>query len=485
MNAVNYRGLALAILLAMPLVSACDNSEPAPPPPLVPPNVLLITLDTVRPDFLGAYGATSGASPHLDSLAAEGVVFERAIAASPRTVPSHASIMTSLFVRDHSVGWVNGSTRLDGEPTLAEQFVDAGYETAAIVGNMQLRHLVGLDAGFDRYDDDMDSREANRPQFRERRADGTTRRALDWLERRGDAPWFLWLHYQDAHGPYTPPAEHLEAVDLVDPAEAPLPLLKQNRGEGGVPAYQAVPGDQRPSAYADRYAAEIHFLDDGIGQVLEEVDQLAGDTVILVTADHGESIGEEGWWFSHGFRTTPDQIHVPFILRAPGVSPGRRSELVHHVDVAPTLLELAGLDALPQAKGLDVSKGSRGLERAGWLFADVGFETSAYRDDVFVRVTDSEPTKGNEEIETSTWSRWKSTGEWTEIEALVDSAEEAEAHPVSAYRASTPEMAEVAVPSPAEYRERLRQLRALGYVEEGEDEERPDSAGASRGTTKR
>ncbi len=431
------------------------------------PNVLLITIDTLRPDFLGVYGSSTRASPNLDELAHTGVVFERAIAASPRTAPSHASMMTSLWVRQHSIGWMNGSTRLDQESTLAQAFSDAGYNTAAFVGNMMLSTRMGLASGFDFYDDDLRNAEANRPNYRERNAKDTTQRALQWIERAHDGPWFLWVHYQDPHGPYMPPASHAQQFDLRQEGEERLPLLTKNRGERGIPAYQRLPNLEYPGEYASRYAGEIHFFDHWLGRLLARVDAGDSKAIVLLTADHGESFGEEGWWFSHGFRTTPDQIHVPFLLRAPGLEPERRSELVHHVDVAPTLLDLAGLPILPNARGLPLGRLLREQaaipDRA--VFADVGREASAYQGDRFIRA-DLE----GESIDAQHYE-WSSTREWKPVEPSEKLRLVLDQYVETTSQVMAAERVDVEVE-----RERLKHLRALGYVEAGEAEELPVDA---------
>lgn len=427
------------------------------------PNVLLITLDTVRPDFLGTYGSNAGASPEIDAFAVKSVVFDRAIAASSRTVPSHASIMTSLWVREHSVGWVNGSSRLNGEKSLAEVFRAGGYDTAAFVGNMLLGTPVGLDSGFDLYDDDLHDTEANRSNFMERHADESTERAMRWLAEEHERPWFLWMHYQDAHGPYAPPEEHAAAVHLEIADETPLPLLDKNRGKNGVPAYQVRPGSQTPSAYAERYAGEIHFLDAWLGKLLRAVVEEDRNTIVLLTADHGESFGEEGLWFSHGFRTTPDQVHIPFILQAPGLKPGRRRGLVHHVDVAPTLIGLAGLE---------VPRGSRGIQLAKWLqsgrdlpirsvFSDIGTEVSAYRGDHFIRVS---LRQSNSE---SMYFSWTSTRNWF----ISARSEKQLSSDFEDYLEIQTDFVTVDKQSRLEHELRMRQLQALGYLEVGKEAE--------------
>jgi arylsulfatase A-like enzyme len=310
-----------------------------------PPNVLLVTVDTLRPDHLGAYGFPGESSPHVDALAGRSVVFERAIAASSRTAPSHASLFTSRWIRDHSIGYRNGSTRLGDEPTLAMLLSEAGYDTAAFVGNTMLRRRVGLDRGFRIYDDALPDGEPNRPVF-ERIAEKTTPLATEWLNRSRSRPFFLWVQYNDPHGPYTPPAGYAEPFAAEgSPSEEPLPALDVQRGLHGIPAYQVFGEERRPGQYRARYAGEIRYFDAWLGRLLEAAEGTGGgrEMIVVITADHGESQGEDGFYFSHGYATTPNLVHVPLLLHAPDLPAGRVRTLVHHVDVLPTLLELLGL----------------------------------------------------------------------------------------------------------------------------------------------
>jgi len=376
-----------AAVAAVSLCLGCDADRP----PADAPSVLLVSVDTLRADHLGAYGFASDTSPHLDALAAESALFERAIAASSRTAPSHASMMTSRWVREHSIGHHNGSTRLaETETTLAASFRQAGYATAAFISNSMLQRRVGLDRGFDHYDDELPHRESNRADAFERRADRTTARASAWLSEPRDAPFFLWVQYNDPHGPYTPPPPYDERFQLTGaPDEAPLPVLYVQRGWFGIPAYQALPGLRRPSQYRSRYAGEIRYFDEWLGRLLAAAEGAAGgrELAVLLTADHGESLGEEDFYFSHGHATTPDLSHVPFLLRAPGVAPERRSELAHHVDILPTLLDLAGLPIPADARGIALGPALRGEvafpDRT--VYCDVGEEVGAYRRDLFLR----------------------------------------------------------------------------------------------------
>jgi arylsulfatase A-like enzyme len=392
--------LAAALALALP---ACERSESAgaAPPPLR--DVLLVTVDTLRADWVHAYGFALETTPELDALAARGVLFENAIAAAAFTAPSHASIMTSRSVRQHSIGAQNGTSRLVGGTTLAERFRAAGYETAAFVSNFVLRPVIGLDRGFQLYDADLSTPERNRPHFLERSAGDTTARALAWLAQRGARPFFLWVHYQDPHGPYTPPSPWDRRFPPVPVSghDRELPLLPTNAGTGGIPRYQALAGEDLPSHYGALYAGEIAYADHWIGRLVAAAEARAGDRglVVLLTADHGESLGEQGFYFQHGQATTPELARVPFLLLAPGLRPERRSEGVHHVDVMPTLLELAGLPPAPEASGLSLAPFLRAdqpiPERP--LFCDVGDEVGVYQGDDYERI------RGSVEL----WSDWE------------------------------------------------------------------------------
>lgn len=391
--------LALALVLGL---SGCRQDAPAPRamPAAEAPNVLLITVDTLRADRLGTYGYPHATSPHIDALARESVVFERAIAAASTTAPAHASIMTSKYVREHTVGWMNGVTRLGHQETVAEVFRDAGWATAGFVGNFMLTRRLGFDRGFDRYDDDLPTPEPNRGRFYERIAEHTADRALAWLaahEASGEEaarPVFLWVHLQDPHGPYSPPAGFADRIRIPPEAdEEPLRVLQTDFALGGIPPYQRIDGLSRLSEYATRYANEIVYADYWIGRLLEAVEGLHADqplrgTVVLLTADHGEAFGEGYRYFAHGHTTTPEVAHVPMILKAPGLSPGRNREIVHHVDVKPTLLELAGLTSPFTQSGLPLARHHRSNEKLPdrIVYCDIGRELSAYTGGGFVRV---------------------------------------------------------------------------------------------------
>jgi choline-sulfatase len=298
---------AVYLLPASPLVRASR------------PNVLLVTIDTLRWDHVGCYGAKLATTPVLDRLAARGVRFEFAIMHVPLTAPSHASILSGVTPPVHGVR-DNGDFALPpGTPTLAKSFKSAGYETAGFVSGFPLDRRFGFAAGFDSYDDRLPGAAASEmpgAAASERRADATTDRVLAWLEghRPASPPWFVWVHYFDPHAAYDPPAEWRARF-----SEHP-------------------------------YDGEIAFVDHEIGRLLDGVARIghASDTVTLVTADHGESLGDHGEE-THGVFIYDATLRVPWILAGPGVPEKRVSQVIARgIDVMPTLLDLARV-APPQA----------------------------------------------------------------------------------------------------------------------------------------
>jgi arylsulfatase len=457
---VNSRIAAALIAVAAVAVAAWAVATGQVRLGVAKPNVLLVTVDTLRADALGCYGAGPGASPGVDALAAGGVVFERAIAASSRTAPSHASIMTSLFVREHSIGPLNGPTRLADEETLAERFRSAGWATAAFIGNLMINRRSALDRGFDLYDDDLPRSERNREDYFERTADATTERALAWLART-DGPFFLWVHYQDPHGPYTPPAPYDTRFPVAaPPGEAPLRVLASQSG------YQGRPGLDRLSQYRALYAGEVAWADEWIGRLVAAVDAhpSARPAVVLLTADHGESFGEDEWYLAHGSSTSPAEARVPFVLRAPGLAAGRRGEIVSHVDVMPTLLELASLPVPERARGIALGpylREGRALpERIA--YCDIGRTVSAYWPGHFARATgvgraydSTDPLKPLPVTPTWATFRWEEPGTWT--------ATEPEAERMAEIRRYFERVKPLEKAPPLEVKE-IDRLRALGYV---------------------
>lgn len=306
----------LALLAAAGLATKIATSLGSRPRP----NVLLITIDTLRADHVGCYGDTGASTPVLDALAARGVRFPTAVAHVPLTSPSHASILTGLTPLRHGIR-DNGTFVLpEGTRTAAERFREAGYATAAFISGFPLNRRFGLARGFEAYDDRLPhGDDPRRAAYVERPADQTTDLVLRWLDARSqaEAPWFLWVHYFDPHAPYEPPKEFADRF----------------------------PG--RP------YDGEIAFVDSQIGALLRKLDQkgLARRTLMLVTADHGESLGEHGEE-THGVFVYDATLRVPWIMAGPGVPSGRvPATVARSIDVTPTLLDLAGIGKPADVEG--------------------------------------------------------------------------------------------------------------------------------------
>jgi arylsulfatase len=317
--------------------------------------VLLITCDTLRADRLGAYGYERDTSPELDALAAEGAVFEEAYATAPMTQPSISSLLTGRL--PEHIGVARGNLRrLPSEvETIAERLRDEGITTAAVISNWVLRRApaadgdVGAQQGFEHFDDEMDKKERNREAF-ERTAPDTTDAALAWLEGHDEArSFFLWVHYQDPHGPYTPPRKLGQKFAREPSSEAAVAPGDTVIGHRQIPSYQLLGDERRPSVYRDLYDGEIRFFDRELGRLLgwlRERDWLADATVIF-TSDHGESLGEHDYWFCHGENVHREVVRVPLVVKSPGGPRGRIDHVASLIDVWPTVMEAFAVDPGP------------------------------------------------------------------------------------------------------------------------------------------
>jgi arylsulfatase A-like enzyme len=317
----------------MLLVASCHASPRERPGR---PNVVLITLDTTRADHLGCYGYTRPTSPSLDRLAAESVLYTRAIATSSWTLPSHASLFTGKLTSSHGAEydpegplslasiieapkeWRQYRARglAESERTLAEILKAAGYETGAVVGGPWLKKPFGLGQGFDYYDDDQIESSNGRT------ADRVTAAATRWLERTRGRTFLLFLNYFDPHGPYAPPDPFAHAF-----------LEPGTKIPEGIPAGKTL---------VALYDAEIAFMDQHIGRLLDRLREIGlyDDTLILVTADHGELLEEHGK-VGHGEDLYQPEIHVPLFVKYPRreVAPARRADPVQLTDVLPLILD--------------------------------------------------------------------------------------------------------------------------------------------------
>jgi arylsulfatase A-like enzyme/Tfp pilus assembly protein PilF len=312
------------------------------------PNVLLITLDTTRADRLGCYGYALALTPALDSLAAEGVLFERAYTPAPLTLPSHASLMTGLHPPEHGL-ITNGRGRLDESiPTLAETLRDAGYDTGAFLGSFVLDSKFGLDKGFTEYDDDMTNTDPTHSGLHRQR-DGVwvVDAALAWLKRPRAQPFFCWVHLYDAHAPYLSKVEEF--------------------------------GDR----FNDRpYDGGIAYVDRQVERLVKHLDsnRLRKETLVVVAGDHGEGLGDHDELL-HGVTLYNSVIQVPWIWAGRGaIAAGRRvPQPVSLVDLPATLLECVGLHEPGPTQGRSLRAALAGGEiAAGNCYSATDFPLLEY-----------------------------------------------------------------------------------------------------------
>ena len=346
-----------AVALSMSCLFAASACGPSP----ARRSILLITLDTLRADHLSEYGYPLATSPSLSRLAARGLRYEFALAPAPSTAPSHASMMTGRQPSFHSVGAFNSQFQLNPSAhTLAERLAEHGYATAAVVSNPVLSRGLGLDQGFEHYDDQIPGQGV--VQAKSRTARQAVDLALAWLDQRDSRPFFLWLHFNDPHGPYDSNDKWTCPLPVTEEGSEQLALGNDHSGYRAIPLHQVFGQQRRVADYRRRYDCEIGFVDDQLGRLLNVVQATAdlSNTLLVVTADHGESLGEDDFYFSHGHAIGLDQVRVPLILAGPGVPRGEVSNrVVSNVSIFHTVLDFAGVETLEHSAGDSLLAGPR------------------------------------------------------------------------------------------------------------------------------
>lgn len=337
---------ALALATVALLVAGCEPSGCQRARPDTRPNIVLIVLDSLRADHLGLYGYALPTSPRLDALGSRSLVVDQMIAQAPWTKPSVASMLTSLMPQDHGVVHENTDNVLGGElVTVAESLQAAGFRTACFSENPHIQPSLGFAQGFD--DFVAAEKWAGDPQ-------AMATMVTAWLEQHASERFFLYAHFLDPHAPYTPPepirSEVLAGRTTADPRIERAQVHELQQPDGRL----TEPLSAMDLAYLTAlYDGEIRAADAAVGALLDGIDDLglAQHTIVVVTSDHGEEFLDHGL-LEHGKQMYDESIRVPLILHVPGMTPRRdHASIVQHLDVAPTLLELASVQRPAQFRG--------------------------------------------------------------------------------------------------------------------------------------
>jgi arylsulfatase A-like enzyme/Tfp pilus assembly protein PilF len=301
-------------------------------PPKAPRNLLLVSIDTLRADHLGCYGYAGAQTPRLDALAGSGLRFVQATTVVPLTLPAHSSLMTGTFPAWHGVRDNGGFYLGDDQVTLAETLRDKGYRTGGFVGAFVLDRRWGIAQGFERFYDDFDlDKFSSAPGMDaiQRPGSEVVDKALEWLGQDRERPFFAWVHLYDPHAPYEPP----------EPFRSRFPRTA-----------------------IGAYDGEIATSDWLVGRLLDALrdDGRLDDTLVVVSGDHGEMLGEHGEQ-THGFFVYDAAVHIPLIMAGPGLPAREVKDQVRILDVMPTVLALLGVPAPRTVQGVSLLPLARGL----------------------------------------------------------------------------------------------------------------------------
>jgi len=317
------------------------------------PNVILIIVDTLRPDHLSCYGYFRNTSPNINQFAADSLLFENCFSHAPSTSASVASILSGSLPHETKItNKTISSPQVEMLPEILRSF---GYKTAAVVSNYVLRENRGWEQGFNVYDATMKQRELNRNMY-ERIAEHTTNQAIKLLKRFRKDNLFMWIHYQDPHGPYTPPESFATLFEPSDKKPRNLKLKGISSGRGGIPAYQKL-GDNRDfHHYVSQYDGEIRYQDEHFKRLIDALKKSGSyaDSLIILTSDHGEGMGEHNYYFAHGENLYNSLTHVPLIIKYGTELAGTRTDFVQHIDVVPTVLNILDIEPNPRLRGCDL-----------------------------------------------------------------------------------------------------------------------------------
>lgn len=328
--------------LAALLWAGCDSGKkPDYPHPAeaVPYNIILVSLDTLRPDHLGCYGSKLGASPSIDRFAKKSVVFTEARSQSPWTTPSHASLFTSLYPSVLNIGrWPNPGRINPKTYTMAEYLGDEGYATAAFIEGGMISGKFGFDQGFEPFVDGLKHIQFSVPE------------CLSWIDKNRGNRFFVFLHTYDIHR-YNPPEEYADTYmpDYEGSLKRGYDLQKAVQRYFG---YKPFENEEDRKKIVALYNDEILYADHWMGELVKGLESrdLLKETVVILTSDHGEEFWEHGRT-GHGYTNFEEVLRVPLIIHHPKIPGGRREDLVRLVDVLPTIADMVGGSPRPEWQG--------------------------------------------------------------------------------------------------------------------------------------
>jgi arylsulfatase A-like enzyme len=357
----------LLVLAALAAVACPEPGSRQPAPSGAKPrataagnrlNILLVTIDTLRADHLGVYGYRRATSPSIDALARRGVVFDQAYTYWPKTRGSFVALLTGRLAAQSGYGKTH-PLLVDFNPTLASVLQEAGYDTVGVVDNPNVAASLGYAKGFARYRETWEEQALASEMDRTR---AITADAIAYLRAATpERPFLLWLHYVNPHAPYEPPPPWHEA--FLDASAASGPVLQPVAGfHGGVPRQWATAG-RRLGWYVAQYDGEIAAVDAELGRVLQALDasSVRDRTLVVLSSDHGESLGEHDYFFDHGENLFDPSMRIPLLLAGPGIEAGRRTDvLATTLDFVPTLLDAVKVSYPPDLAGLSLLGAVRG-----------------------------------------------------------------------------------------------------------------------------
>lgn len=355
---MSFSSKKTTLLLAISIALLSVFSGCAKPKSL---NIIFITIDTLRADHLGCYGYKRNTSPNIDKFAQQNMLFQNFFTVVPKTGPSMTSFFTGLYMQNHGV--VDNNYLRDPSTESFIQLLPKHYQKAAFIANPALSASRGYAKGFDEYQ--VASPNNNMGEWGQ---GDISPKAITWLNSAKEkGNFFLWVHYVDPHGPYTPPAEyrdlfvdddHYDSSRKVPLDYTPEEGINENYILGAVPKYQRLEDIDTVDYYIAKYDAEIKYTDAEVGKVLDylRASKLLDNTIVVITADHGESLGENNYYFEHGMLVNEGSIHIPLIIKHPDIKGNIIFDtLMQSTDIAPTLLNFLSIDSLKKTDGLDFS----------------------------------------------------------------------------------------------------------------------------------